>query len=190
MLVTYTGREFHFNNITKESINIEDIFLSLPRINRFIGHSSRAYSVGEHTLFCYKMANMLGYSTRERLLTFIHDFTEAYVGDVASPLKRLLPDFEKIEKEVELAICDYIGIEPPTEEEYIKVKRIDLTMLAVEMRDLTLHDYTNFIGEYTYLEMLDEDCFNLKEINFDENTIRTFLRTLFNDLMEDIRRDK
>jgi len=160
-LVTYTGKEFDYNNITKESIDINDIVLALPRLNRFVGHSSRAYSVAEHTLLCLNMAEKLGYTTREKLLTLIHDWTEAYVGDLNSILKSMMPEFAKVEREVELAICEHIGIEPPTIKELIKVKKIDITMLAIEMRDLTLHDHSKYLGEYTYDDMLNE--FNVKE---------------------------
>lgn len=187
MLTTYTGRNFDYNNITKESINIEDIFLSLPRLNRFVGHSSRAYSVGEHTYFCLMMAKKLGYTQREQFLTFIHDFTEAYVGDCPSPLKRLIPDYSLIESKVELAICEYLNIEPPTEEEYLKVKRIDMTMLVIEMRDLTLHDYSSFVNEYTHTEMLEDEYFNIKtwkikELIRHENDVRSALEFEYHDL--------
>jgi len=183
-LKTYTGRIFDFGNINKDNVHIDDILLSLPRLNRFVGHSSRAYSVGEHTLFCYLMAKKLGYSTRETLLTFIHDFTEAYVSDCPAPLKRLLPQFEHYEAQVELAICEYLGIEPPTEEEHLKVKRIDLTILVVEMRDLTLHDYEHFLNEYTYDEMLEDDDFKLSETVMGEDSIRITLKVIFDDLMK------
>jgi len=188
-LKTYTGRIFDFENISKDSIYIEDIFRSLPRLNRFVGHSSRTYSVGEHTFYCLLMAEKLGYSTREKLLTFIHDFTEAYVSDCPAPLKKLLPAFEKIEGQVELAICEYLGIKPATEEEHYKVKRIDLTMLVLEMRDLTLHDYKSFLNKYTYDQFLDDDDFKLGQKTPTEESVRNILNTLFEDLMKDYKEE-
>ncbi|MFZ7763747.1 HD domain-containing protein [Bacillus licheniformis] len=92
-LVTYKGIKFIYPNPTPEMIDIDDIVQSLTRINRFVGHSKRAYSVAEHSIYCYEMAKKLGYSNRECLLTLIHDFTEAYVGDCPAPLKELLPKF-------------------------------------------------------------------------------------------------
>lgn len=183
MLVTYTGKVFDFDNITKDSIYIDDVIHSLTKINRFIGHSSRAYSVAEHTFYCLLMAEMLGYSVREKLLTFVHDFTEAYVGDCPSPLKRRLPMFSEIEAEVETAIYEHLEIEPPTEEEYKKVKRIDMTMLVIEMRDLTLHSYEKFVDQHTYLEMLDDDNFKLKH-GIGEDTLKESLHVFFNNLMK------
>lgn len=182
-IVTYSGTEFNYLNPTAEMINVDDILLSLPRLNRFVGHSSRAYSVGEHTFFCLMMAEKLGFTVREQLLTFIHDFTEAYVGDCPAPLKQLLPRFEEIEANVEIAICKHLGIEPPTKEEHMKVKRIDLTMLVLEMRDMTVHSWENFINEFTHIEMLNDSDFNLKNKTFNESDMRTALSLMFKTLM-------
>lgn len=164
MIVTYTGMSFDYGNITKDSINVKDIIPAITRQVRFMGHTKRAYGVGEHTLMCYLMAEKLGYTDRERLLVLIHDFTEAYLGDVNTDLKNLLPEYKKLEREVELAICEHLGVEPPSEEEEFKIKVVDYTMLVVEMRDLTLHDYHAKIEEvkdYVSNEMLESDSFRL-----------------------------
>lgn len=190
-LVTYKGTEFDYLNPTKEMIDIEDIFRSLPRLNRFVGHSSRAYSVGEHTFMCLVMAELLGYSYREQLLVFVHDFTEAYVSDCPAPLKRLIPDFSIIEARVEDAIYDYIGIAPPTEEEQVKVKRIDLSMLVIEMRDLTVHDWSNFINEHTYTDVIDNDELKLHaEHPVKEHMIRDLLHDCYVDLLEKVKEEE
>lgn len=190
MLVTYTGKQVDYNNITKEMIDIRDIIHTLPRLNRFVGHSSRAYSVGEHTYYCLMMAKKLGYSKREQFLTFIHDFTETYVGDCPSPLKRLLPKFEEIEANVENAICAYLEIEPPTEEEYKKVKRIDMTMLVIEMRDLTLHKHESFINDWTYEEMLNDKDFKISKNIIFEGIIVKLLETSFESLYKEMLTDE
>lgn len=156
MLVTYTGKLIDYDNITKDDICLEDIAHALVKINRFNGHSSRAYTVAEHSIRCLQMAIILGYTNRQKLLVFIHDFTEAYVGDCPAPLKRKLNRFVEIEADVERAIYEHFNIEPPTEEEYRLIKKIDLTMLAIEMRDLTLHKYENFINENTYSEVIEK----------------------------------
>ncbi len=65
-LVTYRGTKFNYENPTPEMIDVFDILRSLPRLNRFVGHSKRAYSVGEHSLLCYQMADKLG---RERRIS-------------------------------------------------------------------------------------------------------------------------
>jgi uncharacterized protein len=185
-LVTYTGRTFDFDNITKDSIYIPDVLHSLPRINRFIGHSTRPYSVGEHTFLGLIMAEKLGYTPTQKLHWFIHDFTEAYVGDCPSPLKRKLPLFSAIEEEVEDAILEYLNLEPLTEEEYYMVKRIDMTMLVLEMRDLTLHDWTKFIDHHTYIEMLEDDDFKIGGKPWDDRKLTKILEELYDNLLEEV----
>lgn len=190
MFLTYKGREIDYENIKKEDICIEDIIHSIVKINRFIGHSSRPYNVGEHTLYCLLMAEKLGYSVRERLLTFIHDFTEAYVGDCPAPLKCLLPEFEYYERLAEIAINEYLEIDMPTVEEHKKVKRIDMTMLVIEMKQLTLHSYERYVDGNTYADMIDDDDFFLnKEEGINETTLKNILTTLFNDLMQQYRKE-
>lgn len=188
-LATYTGRIFNYNNINKDSINIDDIFRSLPRLNRFVGHSSRPYSVGEHSINCFILAEELGFSVREQLLVFIHDFTEAYVGDCPAPLKDLLPDFSRIEDMVETAIYEYMDIKPPTEDERKIIKMIDKTMLVIEMRDLTLHKHGEFIDENVYESVIKDGNISIvgKDMssNFlsEEKTCR-LLHFIFNELTE------
>lgn len=187
MLVTYTGKEFDFNNISKESIYIPDILHSLPRINRFIGHSSRPYSVGEHTYVGLLMAHKLGYSPLQQLNWFKHDFTEAYVGDCPTPLKRLLPDYSVIESKVEKAIEEHLGLDKLTIEEEILVKRIDNTMLVIEMRDLTHHDYKQFINEFTYIDYLNDDKFAIVRDGLCEEDLTDILEIEFDNLMGEVK---
>jgi uncharacterized protein len=185
-LVTYKGNKIDYLNITKHCIDMDDIIHSLPRINRFIGHSGRAYSVAEHTLWCWLMAKKLGYSTRLILLTLIHDFSEAYTGDCPTPLKRLLPEFKVIEGKFEVAISEYLKVAPATEEEHKLVKRIDSTMLAIEMRDLTLHDFTEYVNDSTYEEVL-ADTYNYKihEQGESEETLQGLIREVFHEVYQE-----
>jgi uncharacterized protein len=185
-ITTYTGRRFYYDNISKDSIYIPDILHALSRINRFTGHSKRRYSVGEHTFLGLVMAELLEYTPLERFQWFIHDFTEAYVNDCPAPLKRLLPEFISIEGEVEKAILDFFGLPELTEEQYRKVKRIDMTMLVLEMRDLTLHNHEDFIDDYTYIEMLDDDNFNIGLKPFDDDYLTQLLTTIFNSLVKEL----
>lgn len=176
-LVTYTGKTIDYSNVTKEDIEIEDILYSLSRINRFVGHSVRPYSVLEHSIVCYFMAVSLGYSKREQLLCLIHDFPEAYVGDCPSPLKSLLPEFSIIEERIETAIFNKLDIEIPTKDEIKKIKTVDLTSLYCEMRDLTYHNQK--VVDESLMNLEIAESFNLKkELKYNEEDIVKELRDL------------
>jgi 5'-deoxynucleotidase YfbR-like HD superfamily hydrolase len=63
----------------------------------------------------------------------MHDAAEAYLGDVSTPLKQLIPDYKAIEHRVEKVICVAFGLPFPLDP---CVKRADLRMLVTEKRDL------------------------------------------------------
>lgn len=183
MMLTYAkGIQFDYENFTESNVNKGDIFLSLSRINRFIGHTSKPYSVGEHTINCYKMAKKLKYNHREQLLVFIHDWTEAYVGDCVTDLKSMMPKFAEVEESVEMAICKYLGIEPPTKEEHKKVKLVDYTMMLIEMRNLTKHKWMELINDNTVVDMFYDDDFKYFE-KVDEMDVICELDYIFDDLV-------
>lgn len=188
MLKTYTGRTFDYQNITKDSIYIPDVLRAISSLNRFLGHSSRPYSVGEHTLLGLIVAKEKGYTPLQQLHWLIHDFTEGYVGDCPTPLKKLLPEFSIYEAKVETAILEHLELDTPTDEEYELIKRIDETMLVIEMRDLTTHNHENYITELTYKELLERySITNLNDLNYLHEDIREALMECFNDLMKEVK---
>jgi len=81
---THSGRRVVFDKPNSEMIDIDDIAHALSMICRFGGHSPRHYSVAEH---CLLVASLV--SDEYRLAALLHDASEAYVGDMVSPLKHL-----------------------------------------------------------------------------------------------------
>jgi uncharacterized protein len=81
---TYTGKAFSLTDIKVEQIDILDIAHSLSNQCRYNGHCQRFYSVAEH---CIEMSWM---DKIDPLVGLLHDAAEAYVGDIVSPLKRIL----------------------------------------------------------------------------------------------------
>lgn len=112
-----------------DDVNLADIALSLSRINRFTGHGARRISVARHSVNCYRAA------VRDRMpldvcrLALMHDAHEAYVGDVASPLKGLLPEYRRVEARAWSAVVRRFGLSEVIPAE---VKHIDAVALISE----------------------------------------------------------
>lgn len=125
---TNSGRIFDLLEPHPDAIDIEDIAQALSNLARFTGHTDFFYSVAQHSVLVSTIV-----SPAHALIGLMHDATEAYVGDVARPLKALLPDYKLIEHRVWLAIAEKFDLpaEIPAE-----VKHADNVALMTERRDL------------------------------------------------------
>ena len=109
-------------------VSIHDIAHALSNICRFTGHSKFFYSVAQHCVLCHDNA-----PPELRWHALMHDAAEALIGDVARPLKQLLPEYKQIERRVERSLLykRYGVVDMPQE-----VKALDRQALATERRDL------------------------------------------------------
>lgn len=126
VIQTYTGIGFDPLNPESSKIRIMDIAHSLSMQARFTGHIREFYSVAQHCV--------LGslFIDREYALQFLlHDASEAYLTDVPTPVKRILPMYQTAENNLQENIYDRFGI-ITTEESNAAVKEIDLRMLKTE----------------------------------------------------------
>lgn len=88
-----------------------DVAHHLSLINRFTGALNRPYSVAQHSLVVVELLKQAGHTDPALLLqAAVHDAAEAYVGDVAAPLKRLLPDYQRVEAQVWAACAIRFGV--------------------------------------------------------------------------------
>nr|BFD66091.1 5'-deoxynucleotidase [Bdellovibrio sp. HAGR004] len=132
-VVTLSGNRFSILKPEPDAVMIEDIACALARQARFNGHTRFFYSVGQHSCIGAEVS-----PTKEIALHMLfHDATEAYIGDLVSPVKALLPDFEIIESRIHWAISKRFNLEYPLPK---VVKQIDRRLLATEVRDLITKD--------------------------------------------------
>lgn len=150
---TFTGKKFFPLAPTQSDICLDDIAHSLSMICRYNGHCKHYYSVAQHSV---NVTNIVGntligkhWSITDRLSTYepeqlnmlrwalLHDASEAYLGDVVSPLKMTLSvgnaGFGFAEHSVMTEVCQYFGL---VGEEPQLVKMADLMALKREAMDL------------------------------------------------------
>lgn len=121
-------------NPSPEDIRIIDIGIGLTNQCRFGGQLSVGfYSVAQHCVIVSRLV-----PPHLALEGLLHDAPEAYIGDVQAPLKRLLPDYKKIEKGLEKVI----GLKYDLHFDYPEVKLADQQAFVYEKRYiLNNHDF-------------------------------------------------
>lgn len=134
VMETWRGRHLDLLDPDGADICIEDIAWALSRQARFNGHTHGrfAYTVAQHSLWCAWAAQHWFQASPELALhALLHDATEAYMGDIVSPLKAAL-GVAMIEQRLQAAIYTGLGIEAMRGEQAGIVAECDRIALAVE----------------------------------------------------------
>ena len=158
---TYTGRKVYPLELTADQVCVEDVAHALSLKCRFAGHCRRFYSVADHSL---RVAAIL--PPPLRLAGLLHDAAEAYLPDVAGPIKsRFLlrpgaryrdasagsavqascvradtgeytPTFDEVEAHVLSAVFEGLGVPRPHVWSSPAIVAANRMLLATEARDL------------------------------------------------------
>lgn len=138
---TYMGRRFYPLDPRPQDVAIEDIAHALSMKCRYTGHTARFYSVAEH---CERASYLV--PPQYALAALLHDASEAYLPDLAAPVKRSFfinrgtsfESFSRLEQRVLDAVFEGLGLSGFQRDlaESEEVKRADLQMLAWEVRDV------------------------------------------------------
>lgn len=145
---TYSKRTFRLDGPDHRDVHLGDIAQSLASLCRFNGHTvwsdSRCpYSVAQHSVLVSRIVERITDVHAERyeglnlpLMALLHDAHEAYVGDMATPMKELLGDvWTRIETNAEEAVRIHFQL-PVRPSSLPIVKEADRIALATEARDL------------------------------------------------------
>ena len=118
----------NIENLTSIEIVLSDITTSLARQCRFSGHGVHFWSVAQHSLL---VAALL--PEELNLQGLLHDASEAYLGDVITPIKPNMPEYLKLEEKVQTAILSKYGLSYPLDP---RVKDADKRALKMERSSL------------------------------------------------------
>lgn len=134
-----SGKFYSYTNPEQNDYTIEDVALSLSHICRFGGQLPHFYSVAQHAVH-------VSYAVPPEfaLAGLMHDNVEAFMGDIPTPLKRMLPDYKALEKAHEEVMCRKFGVPFPMPKE---VHKADIEVFAAEVLSLQ--------PEGTYWECLE-----------------------------------
>jgi hypothetical protein len=135
---TYSGRKVYPFDLSEEHVCLDDITHALANICRYTGHVQLFYSVAQHSCL---MAEFNTTPCDPRVL-LLHDAAEAYLNDIASPVKHTLKaeceSWTVAEAQAEEVIFKkYIPEWPDLRETTCgDYKPMDRLMLVTEMRQL------------------------------------------------------
>jgi 5'-deoxynucleotidase YfbR-like HD superfamily hydrolase len=113
-----------------DTLLISDIAEGLAYNYRWGGHSKSKITVAEHSC---RVA--MGVDAEYMLEALLHDATEAYLGDMASPIKKGMPDYQRVENNMMHVMAIKFRFKHPLQS---PVKRSDLNQLHREFEDCVL----------------------------------------------------
>lgn len=126
-----SGGWFDFELPSRSNYMISDIVWGLSNVCRFAGQCTPRYSVAEHSV---RVAELIPENDPQRKLkALLHDASEAFMCDMPTPLKRLLPAYEQIERVVQTHIYSKFGIDPCCD---AGIKKADHEMFLLEQKSL------------------------------------------------------
>ena len=129
------GTSIDLINPIPQMVSIETIAHGLSRVSRFGAQSPQDYSVAEHSLGMVQMAMFDGISDKDILFSILmHDASEAYLGDIVSPLKQNLSQYLEIESRMNSVISQKFGVDFNKHHDIIK--KYDRKILKVEKKVL------------------------------------------------------
>jgi hypothetical protein len=142
---TFTRKKVFPLSMTVDQICIEDIAHALSNLCRFTGHGP-FYSVAQHSVYVALLAEP---DPELMLWGLLHDGPEAYINDLASPIKHspLLSGYRRVEQHIISRIIKKFSLSPPVEPQ--EIKYFDAVMCSTEAAQFGLktREWRNYAPE-------------------------------------------
>jgi 5'-deoxynucleotidase YfbR-like HD superfamily hydrolase len=162
---TNSGIYYNLLEPTVEMIDINDIAHALSNMPRFGGHLQSNYSVAQHSVMVMNTLDVFGH--RDILLEgLLHDASEAYLMDLPSPIKALLPGYYEMEDRICKVIAEKFGLQYPWPD---PVKQADKEQLEFEWSYYMLKNQRHLIPYHDMKGIFLASFYNIKnKRNHDE----------------------
>lgn len=128
-ILLQSGEFYSYTSPSTNIFTIEDVATALSKICRFGGHVGKHYSVAQHAYYVSHAVE----DKRYELDALCHDNVEAFLTDIPTPLKALLPCYKALEALHEAEMFKRFGLQYPMHE---SVHKADKAVFAAEVRDL------------------------------------------------------
>ncbi len=112
-IATFSGVEFFPLAPRVEDVDIMDIAQGLSMKCRYTGQCHQFNSVAQHSVFVSEILEALKQPIEVQFIGLMHDTSEAYLPDVASPIKGHLEGFREIEHRLEACIAKAFNFQFP-----------------------------------------------------------------------------
>lgn len=155
-LKTVSGKHITLPHSEENVFDIRDIAHALSKICRFNGHIDRFYSVAHHSVFCWTLS-FRGTTREERRHILLHDAHEAYICDVPTPLKMILPDYKELETTLAYDLAKAFHFTRSYSKSQELVKSIDSRAYLAERAVLGRSSLTGSEDEKALKRLLDMD---------------------------------
>lgn len=132
---TISGRRVDPLNPNPDDLVIDDIAHALSMICRFTGHCLYFLSVAEHSVNVSKIC-----SPADQLAGLLHDASEAYLADIARPVKHTaaMAGYREIEANLQRVLLQkFCGIEELSPGVHFADNQMLATEAAALMKDVT-----------------------------------------------------
>lgn len=169
---TFTGRYVDIWELKAEDVALEDIAHALSNICRYNGHIPENYSVAEHSFRVMSWVLNQGVNDPVVLMqALLHDAAEAYISDLARPIKYELSQYRELEAKLEEKLFPILGVPFPLDP---IVKEADNAVLRYEWDNYVVGPFSNerhwthkeaeaiFLDAYKHLKSRIEDDVSTK----------------------------
>ena len=136
---TFTGHLVVPSQLRVEDVSLLDLAHHLSQLCRFTGATRDFYSVAQHSWLVADRLHEDGASTTRQAIGLLHDAAEAYINDLASPVKYdpafSLDAYRATERTMQTQIYTAFQLDP-TPFDTDAVKQVDQDLYHAEARDL------------------------------------------------------